>query len=324
MSPMSAMNEQYECAHSTGPYIPISECITGVRAQDTQRAFTFDPKNIVMSTRTPFDRSDNRNYQMYMSQPHIKLNNTEFSENESNLSDEECKSLNASQSNIRDWSVAKTFTKLAISPNRNGISSEGPPVPPRPPKTLIMSRDLIQKDPFHGPKFQEPIESQDTISPQQILRLPKRHGAPPSPGRVPLTPNTMRQSDDEEERSPGYQSMQYCNLPPSLPPAVDRALKPRHSSHIIHFNHFGGHTLQLYQADDSKADGLQYLDLDLHPTKPVPSKPQEIHHKKLNIAHGKSLSAVNTYSAYKTVDFVKTKAFNITRQDAEASRSNQQ
>lgn len=33
MSPMSAMNEQYECAHSTGPYIPISECITGVRAQ---------------------------------------------------------------------------------------------------------------------------------------------------------------------------------------------------------------------------------------------------------------------------------------------------
>lgn len=70
-----------------------------------QRAFTFDPKNIVMSTRTPFDRTDNRNYQMYMSQPHIKLNNTEFSENESNLSDEECKSLNASQSNIRKCSL---------------------------------------------------------------------------------------------------------------------------------------------------------------------------------------------------------------------------
>lgn len=68
--------------------------------QDEQRAFTFDPKNIVRSTRIPFDRvTDNRAQQMYTSQPHIR-NNTDFSENESNLSDEECKSLNASHSNI--------------------------------------------------------------------------------------------------------------------------------------------------------------------------------------------------------------------------------
>lgn len=40
----------------------------------------------------------------------------------------------------------------------------GPPVPPRPPKTLIMSRDLTQKDPFQGPKIQEPNYAQDTNS----------------------------------------------------------------------------------------------------------------------------------------------------------------
>ncbi|KOB64318.1 putative GRB2-associated-binding protein, partial [Operophtera brumata] len=101
LSTMSAMNEHYERADGTGPYIPISECITGVRAQDEQRAFIFDPKHIVRSTRMPVDRvTDNRAHQMYTSQPHIRLNNTDCSENESNLSDEECKSLNASQSNI--------------------------------------------------------------------------------------------------------------------------------------------------------------------------------------------------------------------------------
>lgn len=68
--------------------------------QNSQRAFTFDPKNIVMSTRRPLERVSNRSHQMYMSQPHIRLNNAEFSENDSNLSDEECKSLNASHSNI--------------------------------------------------------------------------------------------------------------------------------------------------------------------------------------------------------------------------------
>lgn len=45
--------------------------------------------------------------------------------------------------------------------------------------------------------------------------------------------------------------------------------------------------------------------------------------RKIDVAHGKSLSAVESDSAYKTVDFLKTEAFNITRQDAEASRSNQ-
>lgn len=44
--------------------------------------------------------------------------------------------------------------------------------------------------------------------------------------------------------------------------------------------------------------------------------------KKVEIIHGKSFSAADADSAYKTVDFLKTEAFNITRQDAEASRSN--
>lgn len=49
---------------------------------------------------------------------------------------------------------------------------------------------------------------------------------------------------------------------------------------------------------------------------PEPNKPR----KKVEVAHGKSMLNVDT-DAYKTVDFLKTEAFNITRQDAEASRS---
>ena len=48
---------------------------------------------------------------------------------------------------------------------------------------------------------------------------------------------------------------------------------------------------------------------------PEPSKPNKVEN-----AHAKSMSSVDT-DAYKTVDFLKTEAFNITRQDAEASRS---
>lgn len=50
---------------------------------------------------------------------------------------------------------------------------------------------------------------------------------------------------------------------------------------------------------------------------------QEVQRKRMEVTHGKSLSAVEADSAYKTVDFLKTEAFNITRQDAEASRNNQ-
>lgn len=40
---MTAMNDQYERSNTTGPYIPISECITGVRAQVI--LYTNDYKN---------------------------------------------------------------------------------------------------------------------------------------------------------------------------------------------------------------------------------------------------------------------------------------
>lgn len=69
--------------------------------QDDQRAFTFDARKIVVSTRSPLERVSVNRGHMYMSQPHIRPNNADLSENDSNLSDEECKSLNASQSNIR-------------------------------------------------------------------------------------------------------------------------------------------------------------------------------------------------------------------------------
>ncbi|XP_048005353.1 GRB2-associated-binding protein 2 isoform X2 [Leguminivora glycinivorella] len=277
-----ALNERYECPEGTGPYIRISECVTGSRAQDS-RAFTFDPRNIVTSSRRGF-AGDSRGNQMYLSQP-LRQHNAEFSENESNLSEDECKSLNASHSNIGDWSVTKSFTKLAVGPKKNGIPDDGPPVPPRPPKTLgVTSKNNLQRDAYLGPKYNEPMGSNDNVF-----------------------------------------SMQYCNVK-SLPPAVDRALKPRHSSHSIsHLNSFSGQPLTQFHPVEVRADTLQYLDLDLQTSKPSSNKPQQqVPRHTIDITHGKSLSEVDadTDSCYKTVDFLKTEAFNITMQDAEASRSN--
>ncbi|XP_050361103.1 GRB2-associated-binding protein 1 [Nymphalis io] len=315
-------NDEYECGESTGPYIPISECITGVRAPDTQRAFTFDPKNIVTSTKT-FDKSDASNKfktYSYHGTPQIRINNVAVeSENDSN-SEDECRSLNASQYNIGEVTVAKSFTRLNINSQRsNGTSYDGPPVPPRPPKTFSLNKDLAHRESFHGPKVQEPIELQENTSPFPWMRLPRpthHNTAPSSPGRSVIS-HCVRTTDDEDDAAMGH-SMQYCNLS-TLPPAVDRALKPRHSSHSIgNMYNFSG----LGICDETKPDVLQYLDLDLHTSTPPSSNPQDF--KKLNIIHGKSHSSADADSAYKTVDFLKTEAFNITRQDAEASRSVQQ
>lgn len=65
--------------------------------------------------------ADSRENQMYTSQPQIRLHNTEFSENESNLSEDECKSLNASQSNIRKYLLMdlnfEEITRFLIEPS---------------------------------------------------------------------------------------------------------------------------------------------------------------------------------------------------------------
>ncbi|CAH2215465.1 jg26287, partial [Pararge aegeria aegeria] len=79
-----------------------------------------------------------------------------------------------------------------------------------------------------------------------------------------------------------------------------------------------GTLLATVKIDEPKPDRLQYLDLDL-PTKPSTSNSPDAP----IIVHGKSRSS-DADSAYKTVDFLKTEAFNITRQDAEASRNMQQ
>ncbi|XP_045784007.1 GRB2-associated-binding protein 1 isoform X2 [Maniola jurtina] len=286
-------NEQYQGAESTGPYIPISECITGVRAQDVQNAFTFDSKNIVITitAKAPFEKTDNKR-RIYLSQPQIRINNVELSENDSNFSEDECRSLNASQSNI------------------------GPPVPPRPPKTFAMSKDFSQKELLQANKVMEPIDFPEN-NPQRLRTLRRSSHTPPSPSRSGMGHSVPR-TDDEDEAFAGH-SIQYCNLI-SLPPAVDRALKPRHSSHTIGtVSNFYG---PVAKREETKSDRLQYLDLDLQPSsKPSTSNSQDL--RRPSIVHGKSLSS-DADSAYKTVDFLKTEAFNITRQDAEASRSNQQ
>ncbi|CAG9558309.1 unnamed protein product [Danaus chrysippus] len=311
---MTVMDEYH--SEGTGPYIPISECITGVRTQDTQTAFTFDPKNIVISSNKKVGST--RSY-TYLTQPQIRVNNVELSENESNLSEDECRSLSTSQFNMGDWTVAKSFKRLSVHPqSQEGFNADGPPVPPRPPKTFAMSKDLTRaKDSYQGPKFQETVDVHECSSPFPWVRLPRRmsQGAPTSPGRSVIS---HARTDDEDDVSMGH-SLQYCNLS-SLPPAVDRALKPRHSTHSMG-NITAGQKSAYRASDEIKSETLQYLDLDL----PAPSSPSSFKVKsarKTSIVHGKSLSSDEC--AYKTVDFLKTEAFNITRQDAEASRSVQQ
>ncbi|KPI91970.1 hypothetical protein RR46_08396 [Papilio xuthus] len=228
--------------------------------------------------------------------------------------------------------------------------------------------------------------------------MPVRPVSPPSPVAVPLKVPTIKITDDDEERL--NQSMQYSNIVVACPPAVDRALKPRHSSHSIgNMNNLGMQSMsaaiereelereerrsdiaqggvsyananyfeppsptqsssavleckvhgkrkleeerrehvymnlvsfirrsppQLHKAlqfnSDRRSDVLQYLDLDLHTAVP-PSYGDK--RRTIEAMHGKSWSSVEASSAYKTVDFLKTEAFNITRQDAEASRNSQ-
>ncbi|XP_039764163.1 uncharacterized protein LOC120636664 isoform X2 [Pararge aegeria] len=309
-------SEQYGGAESTGSYIPISECITGVRAQENIHiAFNFDPKNILISTKKPFEKSDSNDKRIYLSQPQIIINSVEVSENESNLSDDECRSLNTSQSNIGGCDVSKTFTKLSVAPQGiKAVNEEGPPVPPRPPKTFTMNKDLSQKGRVQAHKY-VPVEVHDNNP--NYLRVPRRSSrgnTPPSPGCSAASTSVPR-TDDEEEPSAGH-SMQYCNLVTEVPPVVDRALKPRLSSHTnASVSTIAVPTVKI---DEPKPDRLQYLDLDL-PTKPSTSNSPDAP----IIVHGKSRSS-DADSAYKTVDFLKTEAFNITRQDAEASRNMQQ
>ncbi|CAK1554074.1 unnamed protein product [Leptosia nina] len=365
-STMTVMNDQYEFAESTGPYIPISECITGIRAVDSQSSFTFDPNHIIVGAKSTFEPGQQK-AQQYLSHPQIRINNVELSENESNLSDEECKSLNASHSNIarygnvpENWSARSyvrpspedenrtdarvsgsgnkpdrlkppsSFNKTERlrhgSPRKFDVSEEecceyiglndsmfsfqAPPVPPRPPKSVGFN--LEHRDSFQGPKLQEP--EGDRSPPFPWLR---------SSRNMPQTssqPVASRPRNDDESCCLTHQ---YCNLS-SLPPIVDRALKPRISgASVCHMNHVAAQTLLSMPPEPSTSRGvrssdvLQYLDLDLSPKT---SKGQDGNPR---VHHAKSFSA-ESRTDYKTVDFVKTEAFNITRQDAEASRSVQQ
>ncbi|XP_047524849.1 uncharacterized protein LOC125062765 isoform X4 [Pieris napi] len=358
-STMTVMNDQYEFSEGTGPYIPISECITGVRAADSQSSFTFDPNNIVIGAKSTFEGPEKG--LQYLSHPHIRINNVDLSENESNISDEECKSLNASHSNIArygnipdTWLLARSYVRPGLdgenrpnlrasgsgirdrlqvrfssfnkgekakphsSPRGIGESEEGPPVPPRPPKSFGFIRE--NRESFQGPKIQEP---EGDRSKQESFAIPFQ---PP----FPWLRSSRRMSQEQQvvnrprvDDNACCLTHQYCNLS-SLPPIVDRALKPRiGSTGICHMNHVAAQTLLTMPPETSTrrakaSDTLQYLDLDLTPKSN--SKEQDENARAKN---AKSFSA-ESRTDYKTVDFVKTEAFNITRRDAEASRSVQQ
>lgn len=339
--------DQGECNDAAGPYIPISECRTGApRAQGAQSAFTFDPRNIVTSIRNPSvceHRGHHHHHQMYSS-------HHPDSENDSTMSEEDCRSLNASQQNIRDYQVTKSFTKLSLSPNTNTMAEQptnpnndqpntmteqpinpnndqpecGPPVPPRPPKTLSRYRADVQGGDQQRARVIDPL---DTPDPSHGLRLSRRqsHGGPPPAfsARSEPAPPLLNSDEEDDEDEDGYAipnppPSQYCNLP-SMPPAVDRNLKPRrvrHSTVPVH-GYAGQGPPQTPRPYVPRSEKLQYLDLDLTPRSPIKTADG----RRIEVIHGKSYLDDDAACAYKTVDFLKTEAFNITRQDAEASRN---
>ena len=67
---------------------------------------------------------------------------------------------------------------------------------------------------------------------------------------------------------------------------------------------------------------IQYLDLDLDSemTAPNPKSPE----RSTTLPACNSLTSTSSSTVYKTVDFVKTMAFNQTRQDVEIERKSQQ
>ncbi|XP_047524856.1 uncharacterized protein LOC125062765 isoform X10 [Pieris napi] len=240
--------------------------------------------------------------------------------------------LRASGSGIRDRLQVRFSSfnkgekaKPHSSPRGIGESEEGPPVPPRPPKSFGFIRE--NRESFQGPKIQEP---EGDRSKQESFAIPFQ---PPFPwlrssrrmSQEQQVVNRPRVDDNAccltHVRHNSLQ--QYCNLS-SLPPIVDRALKPRiGSTGICHMNHVAAQTLLTMPPETSTrrakaSDTLQYLDLDLTPKSN--SKEQDENARAKN---AKSFSA-ESRTDYKTVDFVKTEAFNITRRDAEASRSVQQ
>ncbi|XP_045530802.1 uncharacterized protein LOC123718407 isoform X5 [Pieris brassicae] len=318
-STMTVMNDQYEFSEGTGPYIPISECITGVRAADSQSSFTFDPNNIVIGAKSTFEGPEKG--PQYLSHPHIRINNVDLSENESNISDEECKSLNASHSNIARYGNIPDTWLLARSYVRPGLDDENRPNL-RASGSGIRDRLQVRFSSFNKGERAKPHSS------------PKRIGSseegPPVPPRPPKSFGFSKEHREsfqgpkiQEPEGDTSSLQQYCNLS-SLPPIVDRALKPRiGSTGICHMNHVAAQTLLTMPPDTSTrrakaSDTLQYLDLDLSPK--TNSKEQD---ESARVKNAKSFSA-ESRTDYKTVDFVKTEAFNITRRDAEASRSVQQ
>ncbi|CAG4941990.1 unnamed protein product [Colias eurytheme] len=416
-STMTVMNDQYELAEGTGPYIPISECITGVRAPDSQRTFTFDPNNIIIGSKSSFDAVSEKSQQIYLSHPQIRVNN-DFSENESNLSDEECKSLNASQSNLADdWSLTRTYIRpgpldrlehfkaytggnVPVRPAFVGpperkptgclgqaasclgqcdASEEGPPVPPRPPKTITLSRE--HRDSYQGPRLREPGSHPNLdwsnppysweVSSRRLSHVPATQSLAQA---LPLTHVQSRvqvhvHTHQAQVQAPPYQAqaqappyqaqaqaqpyqaqaqaLPYQSQAQALPLQSQAQALPFQSQAqalplqsqaqalptvIVHrpMNDDDDETglAHLFQnaAQPSTSvartrrasDVLQYLDLDLSPKSPAKNQDgvRRVH-------HAKSFSA-ESRADYKTVDFVKTEAFNITRQDAEASRSVQQ
>ncbi|XP_023941264.1 GRB2-associated-binding protein 2 isoform X2 [Bicyclus anynana] len=325
--------EQYGTA-DTGAYIPISECTTGSRAErNVHIAFNFDPRNILITTKAPFhevqDKKRDFSKRVYFSQPQIKINDVDLSEHEENQSvsqpeirindvelseyeenqsEDECTSMYAGGAKTRGWTVSKTFTKLSLTPNQNKAvmtDPDGPPIPPRPPKTFknISQTEVAQ---IHN----EPADN------MHRLRVPQpyysRRNTPPSPGPSGLCRGGRMEV--EEESSTGRTS-HYCNLTSVFddPPAVDRALKPRHCSHTIATAPVNTISATVAEAEKPKLAKLEYLDLDLPVIESASDAPI--------IVHGRSRSS--DADAYKVVDFIKTEAFVDTVQECEDNRAAQ-
>lgn len=256
------------------------------------------------------------------------------------LSEAQLRRLRPSDSSVENenesigWTAMQRFSKM---PSEEKFLNSCCEPPPRPPKRLEAAIG--------------PADSSSCVL-EERYEIPRSHRLPPhEDGQSHFYSNAAPGTSQQEEHVFRYDFGDGAvsgetSAPP--PPAINRSLKPRTSgtprtSLVLGSGRQSAQVAQLSHSEDK----LQYLDLD-HTNGPLPvrlgsnvvgsASVHNIHvatpalpgltQTAVAIKHSTSEHTTVAPSSssgrgivYKTVDFVKTDAFNRTRQDAEINRA---
>lgn len=338
---------------SSGPYISICECFSGnpvAPLNSLSRSSRFDvpksPLNIHLNL-TGGPNSPGAAVRSSDESESVFTDDDEASSHSGShmgvvgLSEAQLRRLRPSDSSVENesigWTAMQRFSKMPSEEKFLNSCCEPPPRPPKRPEAAI-----------------GPSDSSSCVL-EERYEIPRSHRLPPSATALGddgqshfysnAAPSTSLEEhvfryDFGEGGVPGETS-----APP--PPVINRSLKPRPSGTPRTSLVLGGggrqsaHVAQLSHSDDK----LQYLDLD-HTNGPLPvrlesnvvasASAHNIHVatpalpglgqaaaaiKHSTSEHTTVASSSGRGIVYKTVDFVKTDAFNRTRQDAEINRA---